>query len=130
MSVTIWKLDSAKLLMVFFLITGIATPTGGSMPRKLDDTTVPAPPDSGVKCGCSGCNIPCYQSPPPPPPPTPKKPPTQYCPPPPSSGFVYAYGPPGSLYPIDPFNSGSCRSIALGLPLLIGCGLAPLLAFW
>ncbi|KAH7835491.1 hypothetical protein Vadar_026585 [Vaccinium darrowii] len=139
------KISAMKLLMVVFLITTNFFPIHGLNPRKLDDTTaVPTSPDTGgVKCGsCPACNNPCYQSPPPPPPPPslppppppPKKkptPPGPYCPPPPPSGFIYITGPPGNLYPIDPFYSGGGRSFAVGMVQLIGCGLVVgLLAFW
>ncbi|CAK9154767.1 unnamed protein product [Ilex paraguariensis] len=126
-------------LAVFLFILAIADPTSGLNPRKLDENTVPS--DSGNKCGgCSACNNPCYQSPPPPPPPPslppppppPKKPPTPslYCPPPPPSSFIYISGPPGNLYPVDPYFSGAGRSFSSGLPLLIGGGLLGLLALW
>ncbi|KAI8538235.1 hypothetical protein RHMOL_Rhmol09G0086900 [Rhododendron molle] len=130
--------------MVIFIITTTSMPIEGLAPRKLDDTTtVPTSPDTGgVKCGsCSPCSDPCSQNPPPPPPPPSlpppppppkKKPPPSapYCPPPPS-GFIYITGPPGNLYPIDPFFSGGKRRLAVGVLPLIGCGLVVgLLAFW
>ncbi|XP_047965843.1 leucine-rich repeat extensin-like protein 6 [Salvia hispanica] len=96
------------------------------------------------KCGGCPCNNPCNPppSPPPPalPPPPPKKkpPPSNYCPPPPSGGgqnppnppYIYINGPPGNLYPVDPYYSGSVRSFSSGLmPFLISAGLG-LLAIW
>ncbi|CAK7326725.1 unnamed protein product [Dovyalis caffra] len=103
--------------------------------RKLDETPVPGPTEEK----CSPCNpsppppsppppilCPPPPSPPPPvlPPPTPKKPPSgSNCPPPPPpSSFIYMTGPPGNLYPID--NSfGAASRPAVGLQVLIGCGL-------
>ncbi|GMP83684.1 hypothetical protein CsSME_00037510 [Camellia sinensis var. sinensis] len=134
MSITNPQFDPSKLLLIFFVITTIATPIHGLIPRKLDDTTVTGPPDSGIKCtSCSSCYNPCNQSPPPPPPPpppAPKLPPTQYCPPPPSPSFIYITGQPGNLYPIDPYFSSAGRNFAVGMPLLMGCALVGLLAFW
>ncbi|XP_054810747.1 extensin-like [Prosopis cineraria] len=115
--------------------------------RKLDDTTVPATPNSGQKCTPCDNNSPppsppYYPSPPPPPPspppppptyyyspPPPKKtPPSQDCPPPPSS-ILYITGPPGNLYPVDEnFNGASRRSFGSALPLL--AGLLAVLALW
>ncbi|KAK4423463.1 hypothetical protein Salat_1929100 [Sesamum alatum] len=104
--------------------------------RKLDET----PPDLQNKCGSCPCNNPCNPppsppppSPPPPPPPAPKKqpPPSNYCPPPPSGGggggqyppnppYIYINGPPGNLYPVDAYYSGSGRSFSTGvMPFLI-----------
>ncbi|XP_057486479.1 extensin-like [Actinidia eriantha] len=125
---------SVRLLMVLLVITATSTPIKGQMkPRRLDDNTGPPPPDSGIKCGyCSTCKNPCYQSPPPPSPPPPpkKKPPpsSPYCPPPPPpAGYVYFNSPPGDLYPIVTYNSGSSLSFAAAL---IGCGLVGLMVFW
>ncbi|PSR88180.1 T-cell surface glycoprotein CD8 beta chain like [Actinidia chinensis var. chinensis] len=131
MSITTPNFDPLKLLILLFVTTTFTTPINGLNPRKLDDTTVTGPPDSGIKCtSCSPCNNPCNQIPPPPPPPPPKKPPTQYCPPPPPSSFIYITGPPGNLYPVDPYFSGGRQNFPAGLPLLMGCGLVGLLAFW
>lgn len=112
--------------------------------RKLDETS----PDLQNKCGGCPCNNPCNQppsppppSPPPPSPPPPKKqPPSIYCPPPPSGGggggqyvpsppYIFINGPPGNLYPVDPYYSGSGRSSSVGLlPFLISTVLG-LIAF-
>ncbi|KAK3027661.1 hypothetical protein RJ639_041898 [Escallonia herrerae] len=129
-------------LLLLLIIATVAAPISGLNPRKLDvvNSEPVKPPDNENKCGgCSSCNNPCNQSPPPPPPvympppppPVPKKPPpsTPYCPPPPST-YIYMTGPPGNLYPVDPYFSGGDRSFAVGLPLLVGCGLVGLLAFW
>ncbi|XP_057508406.1 extensin-3-like [Actinidia eriantha] len=124
--------------MVFLVITATSAPISGQMkPRKLDDTTGTPPPDSGIKCNnpCSTCNNPCYQSPPQPSTPPPpkkkkKKPPpsSPYGPPPPTpAGYVYMNGPPGDLYPIVTYNSGSGLSFVAAL---VGCGLVGLMAFW
>lgn len=107
------------------------------------------PPDLENKCGSCPCNNPCNPTPsppppalpPPPPPPPKKKPPSNYCPPPPSGGggggqyppnppYIYINGPPGNLYPVDPYYSGSGRSLSTGLmPFLISTVLG-LIAFW
>ena len=92
--------------------------------KKLLDET---PPELENKCGGCPCNNPCNPPPSPPPPPPPKKQPPQsnYCPPPPSGGgqnppYIYINGPPGNLYPVDPYYSGSARSFSSGLmPFLI-----------
>ncbi|KAJ6721252.1 LEUCINE-RICH REPEAT EXTENSIN-LIKE PROTEIN 2 [Salix viminalis] len=121
--------NSLMLLSIFLFVVA---PVHGLDSRKLDDTTVPVP--AGEKC------TPCTQSPPPPsppppvlcpppppppvlPPPTPKKPPSGDCPPPPPPpSFIYVTGPPGNLYPIDNYFSAASRP-AVGLQVLIGCGL-------
>ncbi|CAI9756005.1 unnamed protein product [Fraxinus pennsylvanica] len=112
----------------------------GLNPRKLDDE---APPDLQNKCGNCPCNNPCNQAPPPPPPPSPPpppkiKPPSNYCPPPPSGGgggqyppnppYIYINGPPGNLYPVDPYYSGASRRFSLRLPFFISAVLG-ILAF-
>ncbi|KAK2981304.1 hypothetical protein RJ640_007005 [Escallonia rubra] len=141
-------------LLLLLIIATVAAPISGLNPRKLDvvNSEPVKPPDTENKCGgCSSCNNPCTQSPPPPspvymppppppvympppPPPVPKKPPpssTPYCPPPPPpSSYIYMTGPPGNLYPVDPYFSGGDRNFAVGLPLLVGCGLVGLLALW
>ncbi|KAA8529065.1 hypothetical protein F0562_033447 [Nyssa sinensis] len=127
-----------KLLTLISVVTILATPIYSLNPRKLDESTVPGTPDLGSKCTtCSPCNE-CKQSPPPPPPPSPpppspppppKKPPSQYCPPPPSPSLIYMTGPPGNLYPVDPYFSAAGRNFAAWLPLLVCCGLMGLLTF-
>ncbi|KAL8531830.1 hypothetical protein ACS0TY_008435 [Phlomoides rotata] len=112
--------------------------------RKLDET----PPDLQNKCGSCPCNNPCNQPPPPPPPsppPPPKKqPPSIYCPPPPSGGgsgsgggqyvpsppYIFINGPPGNLYPVDPYYSGSGRSSSMGLIQFLISTFLGLIAFW
>lgn len=112
--------------------------------RKLDET--PAP-NLENKCGSCPCNNPCNPPPsppppcPPPPPPPPKKPPpSNNCPPPPNGGgggqyppnppYIYINGPPGDLYPVDSYYSGSGRSLSTGLmPFLISTVLG-LIALW
>ncbi|KAM7484644.1 hypothetical protein LguiA_000653 [Lonicera macranthoides] len=113
--------------IIFLLIVNILIPINGLNPRKLDEVAVPGSPNTDNKCGCTGCNNQC-QSPPPPPPK--KKPtPSKICPPPPpASSLIYMSGPPGNLYPVDTFPSGTSRSFAAGLPLLMGCGLLGVLA--
>ncbi|XP_042510697.1 sulfated surface glycoprotein 185-like [Macadamia integrifolia] len=103
-------------------------------------------PDSGDKCTpCTEKNPPpppppSLPPPPPPslppPPPTPKSPSTKNCPPPPSpwsgqsppSPFYYITGPPGNLYPVDPYYSASGRNSVAGFTVLVGCGLLGLLS--
>lgn len=125
------KMSSRVIGILIFL--AIAAPINGLNTRKLDDTTVPVPPDAEMKCGSCPCNNPCGQSPPPPPPPPPppKKPPTPSlnCPPPPSQ-YIYISGPPGNLYPVDPYFTNTGRSLGVALPLLVGCALVGLFAYW
>ncbi|XP_022882025.1 leucine-rich repeat extensin-like protein 3 [Olea europaea var. sylvestris] len=115
--------------IVFLVFVSIAVRSEGLNPRKLDDET---PPDFQNKCGNCPCNNPCNQAPPPPPPPSPPpppkiKPPSNYCPPPPSGGgqyppnppYIYVNGPPGNMYPVDPYYSGAGRSFSLRLPFFI-----------
>ncbi|PWA36344.1 hypothetical protein CTI12_AA600810 [Artemisia annua] len=83
------------------------------------------------KCGGCPCNKPCYTAPPPPPPP--KKPsptPGFNCPPPPS--YIYMNGPPGNLYPVDPYTRSSAHRHVLWAmsPLMVVIGLVGMLAFW
>ncbi|GFP90837.1 hypothetical protein PHJA_001227600 [Phtheirospermum japonicum] len=110
--------------------------------RKLDEGP---PPDLENKCGNCPCDNPCNPppSPPPPPPPSPpppakKQPPSNYCPPPPSGGghqnppnppYAYVNGPPGNVYQVYPYYSGSGRSFSIGIfPFLIS-SMYGLLAF-
>ncbi|XP_043701948.1 leucine-rich repeat extensin-like protein 6 [Telopea speciosissima] len=120
---------SGFAIVILVIVAVSSTPINGD---------VSATPDSGVKC------TPCEQHPPPPPPPSlppppppPKNPYTQNCPPPPSSSgqspptpYYYITGPPGNLYPFDPYYSVSSRNSVAGIPLLVGCGLLGLLPFW
>ncbi|WOH13317.1 hypothetical protein DCAR_0832826 [Daucus carota subsp. sativus] len=129
----------ASILPIFLVIIVLAASTNASSnPRKLDESTVPVgDPNGEIKCGgCPVCNVPCTQSPPSPPPPSPppppKKPPTPSlpgfnCPPPPS--YIYITGPPGNLYPVDPYFSGASRGLLVRLPVLLICGLLSLVAF-
>ncbi|KAM7463458.1 hypothetical protein LguiA_031579 [Lonicera macranthoides] len=128
-----------RIILVFLILAIVSSPINGLNPRKLDDSTLPGP-DGENKCGgCvksppppSSCPPPpSLPPPPPPPPPAPKKPPTpsNYCPPPPPS-YIYINGPPGNLYPVDQYFSGSRRSFGVGRALLVGSGLVGLLVFW
>ncbi|XP_042008977.1 chitin-binding lectin 1-like [Salvia splendens] len=100
--------------------------------RKLLDET---PPELENKCRGCPCNNPCNPPPsPPPPPPKKQPPPSNYCPPPPSGGgqnppYIYINGPPGNLYPVDPYYSGSARSISSGLMPFLISAVTGLLAF-
>ncbi|KAL3510605.1 hypothetical protein ACH5RR_030006 [Cinchona calisaya] len=116
------------LILVIF---ALAVPINGQ---------VPGNPDAENKCGRCPCNNPCSVPPPPPPPPPPKKPPTPSCPPPPGgsivptvptppSQYIYITGPPGNLYPVDPYYSGAFRSFKVGLSILL-TGSILQLAFW
>lgn len=122
---------SIKLRWLYFLLLITAAPATRS--GKLDETTSTVPTPTDEKC--KPCNpapppppkpVPCPPPPALPPPSPPKKPPSNYCPPPPS--FIYITGPPGNLYPVDnDFGSAAGRTAAVGLPVLIGCGLLGLL---
>ncbi|KAL3631390.1 hypothetical protein CASFOL_024374 [Castilleja foliolosa] len=88
-------------------------------------------PDLANKCGNCPCDNPCKppSSPPPPPPPAKKQPPSNDCPPPPSDDghqnppsppYAYVKGPPGNVYKVYPYYSGSGRSFPIGIfPFLI-----------
>ncbi|KAL7110697.1 hypothetical protein ACP275_05G041700 [Erythranthe tilingii] len=143
----------ATLKLFYFTIFIIATLSMVNS-RNLDELT--PDPDLQNKCGSCPCNNPCANPPPsppppslppPPPPPAPKKPPpTTNCPPPPYGGgggggggqyppnppYIYINGPPGNLYPVDPFYSGSGRSFdSAGLMLIGGALLLSwLIPFW
>ncbi|KAL8241856.1 hypothetical protein R6Q59_012158 [Mikania micrantha] len=87
--------------------------------------------DDQFKCGGCPCNQPCYTSPPPPPPPPPSKKPSPIpslnCPPPPS--YIYTTGPPGNLYPVDPFSqSSNHRQILLAPSIIVVIGVLGMLA--
>ncbi|KAK1390056.1 hypothetical protein POM88_018234 [Heracleum sosnowskyi] len=114
----------------------IASTNGLNDPRRLQESSVPVDPNSGLKCGgCPSCNTPCTQSPPSlpppsPPPPSPKKkskPSPNNCPPPPESN-IYMTGPPGNLYPVDSNYSSASRTLLAGLSLLVGYGFLSFLA--
>lgn len=130
----------SPLLAIFLVIFVVASPTNAlDHPRKLQESSVPVgDPNGEIKCGgCPVCNTPCTQSPPSPPPPSPpppapKKPPTpsfpsSNCPPPPS--YIYISGPPGNLYPVDPYFSNDAKGLLVELTLLVGCGFLSFLAF-
>ncbi|CAK9157559.1 unnamed protein product [Ilex paraguariensis] len=127
-------LNMLRGLTVFVVIVAISAPTNAQNRRKLDENTLPVPPGSVNNCGsCSSCTNACNQLPPPPPP-SPKKHTSKHCPPlpppPPPSSLIYIPGPPGNLYPVQRYFSGTGRSFAVGLPLWIGIGLLGQLALW
>lgn len=131
-----------KLFVSVFLVMEIfvVPPICGSDSRILDETTTGD--NTSIKC-TPCCTNPCGQTPPPPPPPSPpppspKKPPSSYCPPPPAtvttppppSSYIYITGPPGNLYPIDPYFNNGAGNLFVGLPVLVGFGLVALLVVW
>ncbi|CAK9150640.1 unnamed protein product [Ilex paraguariensis] len=136
------------LLTMLILFLGVLVPGNATVSEKLDEPLVPQLADPDIKCGACPCVNPCSQQlpppppppppspPPPPPPPPPPSPSTQYCTPrtpPPPPRFIYVTGPPGGLYPTDPFNlavyAGAGREVVMGLLPLIGCMLLELFMF-
>ncbi|XP_043694591.1 leucine-rich repeat extensin-like protein 2 [Telopea speciosissima] len=119
------QLTSRIAVVILVIVAVWTTPINGSTSRKLNENALSGTPDTGIKC------TPCEQHPPPspPPPPPPTSPSTQNCPPPPSvqtppAPLYYITGPPGNLYPFDPYYSGSSRNSIMGLPIvLFGYGL-------
>ncbi|KAI3744399.1 hypothetical protein L1987_57479 [Smallanthus sonchifolius] len=128
-------MPTASRLVFLVTLVAAAAPIKG-MNRRLDNTTkVPYDsPDDQIKCGGCPCNNPCYTTSPPPPPPSPPPPkiptptPVLNCPPPPtgsggsglaSPGYIYITGPPGDLYPVNPYFSGSHRNFWAAPPLLV-----------
>lgn len=134
------KLKILHFITIFLaMISTMAQSQEETNSRKLQET----PPDLENKCGGCPCNNPCNPppSPPPPalPPPPPKKkqpPPSNDCPPPPSGGqyppnppYIFINGPPGNLYPVDPFYSGSGRSFYSGSTPFFMAAVLGLIAF-
>ncbi|KAF5777299.1 hypothetical protein HanXRQr2_Chr12g0534051 [Helianthus annuus] len=123
---------SISPILLLILAAAVLAPTKAINPRKLTSTdTAPGGAlDDQFKCGGCPCNKPCYTAPPPPPPP--KKPsptPGFNCPPPPS--YIYMTGPPGNLYPVDPYSHSSAhRQILVAPPLMVVFGVLGVLAFW
>lgn len=126
------------MLILFFLLS-----LGSVITEALDQVPNFVPPDPSIKCGTCPRVNPCSQQqqlPPPPPPPPP--PLIQYCspqitmPPPPPPRFVYVTGPPGNLYPTEPFYlglySGGQRHVGLKMimPLVVGVLVLEFLLFW
>nr|DAD32030.1 TPA_asm: hypothetical protein HUJ06_010881 [Nelumbo nucifera] len=138
-----------QMLLALILVIIVTTPTiNGSTSEKLGQSSVPAIPNSEIKCStcpCDACNH--QQSPPPPPPPPPPQDPsTEYCPPPPPPylpactkclpllsapppppPLFYVTGQSTYLYPIDPNFSGTGRISGVATLVLIGCGLLSLI---
>lgn len=131
MSIPISQSSLLCIIPTILLLLILVAPIYGFESRKLDETGLPGSSDPSIKCGgCSPCGHPsCYTSPPPPspPPPPPKKQPiSANCPPPPynpGAGFVYMTAPPGELYPVDPYYSGSSRILAGAMTTVLGLGL-------
>nr|XP_043625917.1 pollen-specific leucine-rich repeat extensin-like protein 3 [Erigeron canadensis] len=132
------------VLVILALLT--TTPIEGMINRKLNDATTTVTKDDQIKCGGCPCNNPCYPttaSPPPPSPPPPSPPPAPKlptptpglnCPPPPTTTtgggyafsppeYIYTTGPPGNVYPTNPYFSGAHRNLWAGPPLLMIFGL-------
>ncbi|KAI3720107.1 hypothetical protein L6452_21017 [Arctium lappa] len=147
------------IVFVAILAVAVAPPMiNGMNVKKLDyntatdTTTVVAggSSDDQLKCGGCPCNNPCYatSSPPPPPPPPPSPPPPkmpsptpglQNCPPPPTTGggygqmappsYIYITGPPGNLYPVNPYFSATAAHRNLPLQVVV-FGLVGVLIFY
>ncbi|KVI05419.1 mulatexin-like [Cynara cardunculus var. scolymus] len=131
---------SISPILLLILAVVVLAPIKAMNPRKLDQTTSTdtaiggSTDDHQIKCGGCPCNNPCNTSPPPPPPspPPPKKPsptPGLNCPPPPSS-YIYINGPPGNLYPINPYASSADHRVWVAPSLLVVTGVVGMLAFW
>ncbi|KAI3816564.1 hypothetical protein L1987_16266 [Smallanthus sonchifolius] len=117
---------SISLIFLLVLAAAVLAPVKAST-----DTAPGGALDDQFKCGGCPCNKPCYTTPPPPPPP-PKKPsptPGLNCPPPPS--YIYMTGPPGNLYPVNPYSQSSAhRRIWVAQSLMVVVGVTGMLAFW
>ncbi|KAK9271649.1 hypothetical protein L1049_002012 [Liquidambar formosana] len=138
-----YRCSPRTLLMMLLVFISVSIPINAALSKKVDQIVVPQPPDAGIKCtACSSCENPCAQQftppPPPPPPPPPKIPPPENCNcinplplPPPPPRFVYVTGPPGNMYPMEPYDldfySGAGRSVPVGLLILVVCGVLQLL---
>ncbi|KAI3779071.1 hypothetical protein L2E82_08535 [Cichorium intybus] len=122
---------SIRPIFLLILAAMVLAPVKATNPTKLTTTDAApgGPQEDQFKCGGCPCNQPCYTAPPPPPPP-PKKPsptPSLNCPPPPS--YIYITGPPGNLYPVDPYSHSSAkRRVWVAPPLLVV--VLGMLAFW
>ncbi|XP_023772503.1 leucine-rich repeat extensin-like protein 6 [Lactuca sativa] len=122
----------SPIFLLIIAATVLSSPLKATNTRKLTstDTASSGAQDDQIKCGGCPCNQPCYTAAPPPPPP-PKKPsptPSFNCPPPPS--YIYITGPPGNLYPVDPYSHSSAnRRVLVVPPLLVLVGLLGMLAF-
>ncbi|PIA63407.1 hypothetical protein AQUCO_00201031v1 [Aquilegia coerulea] len=134
MSSMMCGLGNQRLLLVIVFIIAIATPINCLNSEVKDENLVPGSDGSGIKCtACSSCENPCGQHPPPPPPspppPAPTTPSKQYCPPPPSPPYIYVTGPPGQLYPFDPYYSSGANGNGVQFAVVFGCSLLSLLVF-
>ncbi|KAI3451821.1 hypothetical protein Pfo_008486 [Paulownia fortunei] len=96
MHVSMYKWTRTLVTLLILQFSSILIRQSASFSTKVDDL-----PDPSIKCGECPCVNPCSQQQPTPPPPPPL--PMQYFSPPPPR-FVYVTGPPGNLYPSDPFN--------------------------
>ncbi|KVH97661.1 sulfated surface glycoprotein 185-like [Cynara cardunculus var. scolymus] len=145
---------SKKALQIVFVVilAVVAPPMMEGINVKLDNTAtdttmVPGgPSENQLKCGGCPCNNPCYTTSPPPPPPSPPPPPKMpsptpglNCPPPPTTGggyglappsYIYITGPPGNVYPVNPYFSAGHRNFWVAPPLqVIVFGLVSVLSF-
>ncbi|KAI3733856.1 hypothetical protein L6452_13314 [Arctium lappa] len=128
---------SISPILLLILAAVVVAPIKAMNPRKLDQTTSigGSTDDQQIKCGGCPCNNPCNTNPPPPPPsppPPPKKPsptPGFNCPPPPSS-YIYINGPPGNLYPVDPYASSADRRVWVTPSLVVAIRVVGMVSFW
>ncbi|KAJ7960114.1 putative Nutrient reservoir [Quillaja saponaria] len=122
-----WSWSSQKTFM-FLVCISFSYPIDASISEKLDQTAVPQPKDTEIKCGSCPCVNPCdQQSPPPPPPPLispppppampPKNPASQnYNPlPPPPPRFIYVTGVPGYGNNWEYYYGSATRDRAMNL---------------
>ncbi|KAL5723455.1 hypothetical protein ACHQM5_006855 [Ranunculus cassubicifolius] len=120
------------LLVVVVVFLMVAAKIQGLNTEKKDGDLVPGGDGSGIKCtACSSCENPCGQKPPPPPPsppPPPKTPSKNYCPPPPAP-YIYITGPPGNLYPFDPYYKSAATGNFLQLGIMFSGSLLCFLVF-
>ncbi|GKD31802.1 hypothetical protein Tco_1242580, partial [Tanacetum coccineum] len=116
---------SISTMFLLILAVVLLAPTKATTTRKLTsiDTAQGGALEDQSKCGGCPCNKPCYTAPPPPPPPNKPSPTPGFdCPPPPS--YIYMNGPPGNLYPVDPYTRSSAhRHVWAMSPLLVVIGL-------
>lgn len=98
-----YKWTQTLLTILIFQLYIYVITTSDTVSAKMDEIL-----DPSIKCGECPCGNSCSQPPPPPASPPPPPPPrfvyTTVLTAPPPPRFNYLTGPPGSLYPLDPFN--------------------------